>query len=54
LFFLTFGSHFNLEIDILGSYGKVDEELVKKIWVGNPLGQAGEQTPFGLIRPVQS
>ena len=44
----------DLGIDILGSYGNVDEELVKKIWVGNPLGQAGEQTPFGLIRPVQS
>jgi len=42
----------DLGIDILGSYGNVDEELVKKIWVGNPLGQAGEQTPFGLIRSV--
>ena len=40
----------DLGIDILGCSGKLDETLIKKIWKDNPLGQAGQSTPFGVIR----
>ena len=44
----------DLEGQILGASDKrIDKELYARIWKDNPLGQADQQTPMGVIRIVK-